>query len=318
MKVLLLMNEDSEDIYGEFYSGLHKQIGSVDYRRIGDFEQENLKKYFKEHVDLTKYDRIIFDLHFLIMAPQARFFRQLDNIVFIDYTACFDEMLDSPHYLQHTRFYKKLPWSRVITSSYQAMDRLQSEGIDAWCVPEGYSTQKYANANLKRDISLVLIDNKFTESSRDRVDFMEALKTRHPQVVIEDNVSGNTSRLNRARMAICADMGAGEYGGKVFSAMASGCLVFSYNQGRDESLHMGLLDMENIVLFSDFDDFQEKLDYLNQYPDIIEKIAKEGQDFAVAHHQQMNLGRQAGKYIAATMRKMSDYRKGFSAFGYHF
>lgn len=319
MKVLLLVKEDSEEIYGEFYVGLHKQIGSVDFRRLGEREQGNLKSYFRHHVDVSRYDRILFDLDFLAIVSQVRFFRQLENLVFFDCTACFDNLKSSLHYQQHTKFYKKLPWARVISSSYQAMDRLQMQDIDAWCVPEGYNASKYFDKEDKRDIAMALVDNKYTESPNERTAFIDALTMRYPNLLVEDNIaSGSVSRLNRVRIAVCADIGAGEYSGKVFGAMASGCLVMCYNQGRDESLHMGLLDMENIVLFNDFDDFDDKLDHLKKHPDSIIKIAKEGREFAVAHHRQMDLGRQAAKYIAAPMREMSNYRLGFSAFGLRF
>ncbi|PID65534.1 MAG: hypothetical protein CR977_00925 [Gammaproteobacteria bacterium] len=318
MKVLLLTNGDSEDIYGEFYTGLHKQIGSMDMRRLGQSEQQNLKSYFQHHIELSKYDRVIIDLNFDIIVSQLRFFRQLENLVFFDSTACFDNMPDTPHYQQHSKFYKKMPWVRVIVTSYQTMKHFQQQDIDAWCVPEGYNTQKYTGSSKKRDIDLILINNKYTESSPPRNEFIAALKTHYPEVVIEDNIDGNINRLNRSRIAICADMGAGEYSGTVFAAMASGCMVMCYDQGCDESRDIGLRDMENIVLFKYFEDFCDKITYLKQHPEMINKIAESGHAFAVANHQQPALGQQAAKYIGASMRKMKDYQVGISAFGWRF
>lgn len=318
MKILLLLDQDSEANYTEFYTGLHKQIGSVDYRRLGNEEQQNLKGYFNNHVDLSKYDRIIFDLPFLVIAPQVRFFQQLKHIVFFDDTAGFDEMVVSQHYNQHLNFYKKILWARVIVTSYQAMHRLQTVGIDAWCVPEGYNTLRDSESHQQKDIEMMLLDNQFSETADERRSLINSLKAAYPKLVVEEDLTVNFSRLGRAKIAVCADIGVGGYSGKVFSAMACGCLVMCYNQGRDESLHMGLVDMQNIVLFNSFENFCEQIDYLEKNSILISKIAQAGRDFATENHQQVNLGRQAAKYILTSMRDLSDYRKGFSAFGHYF
>ncbi len=315
MKVLLLTSEDYTITYSELYVGLHKRIGSMDTRRLG-VERFHLRNYFTDHINLSKYDRIVIHIEFGALQPQLRFLKQIDNLIFYDTSAYFsrkNKHLDVNH---HLSFFKKMPWSRVIVSNYQAMTLFQKEGLDAWCVPKGYNSQRYKDKGLSRRIPLMLVKNTSDAHTLEYQRFENELIKRYPKLQVEnDIIEASLSKLSRTLICINADFNRGEYSSKIFQAMISGCLVMSFNQGNEENFFHALKDMENIVLFDDIDSLVTKIGILKKKPKLIEKIAKNGQRLAYEQHQDIYLGNKLADYVLPSLRNRDDYRIGISAFG---
>lgn len=318
MKVLLLTTEEYASVYSELYAGMHKKLGSMDMRRLNDDEQTILRSYFSHHVDLKKFDRIIIHLDFPILKPQLRFLKQLDDIVFYHTNAFFNNHRSekaNANALEQIAFFKKIPWAKIIVTNCRAMKLFQHSGLDAWFVPEGYNTIKYRHKGLTRKIELALVEN--VSPTKKEKEFKHQLHKYYPNLYTEQVITDSgATHLNQARIAICADIGRGEYSAKIFRAMASGCLVISYDQGSDESFYMSLQDMKNIVLFNEIETMRKKIDYLLQHPKRLAAIARAGYELAINNHKESELGRRAGSYIVTGMRHRDDYKLGISAFGF--
>lgn len=318
MKVLLLTSDSYLATYREFYTGMHKQLGSMDVRRLRSSEQNNLRNYFAKHVDLSKFDRIIINLEFKSLRQQKRFLSSLKNLVFLDADA-HENPATGYSLSEHVVFYKKMPWVRIIVRNYRAMRKLQREGLDAWCVAKGFNSAKYQDKQMPRTTDLLVIENSNNSDSQMSKAFIKKLKSRYPHIATEKNILGtNSSLLPQVRIAVCTDIGKREYSGKVFNAMACGCLVMTYDQGDDENFYLSFKDMENIVLFKNFDMFCEKLIQLKMNPQLLNQIARKGHELVIEQHKEANLGRKAGKYIATGLREREDYRIGIAAFGWRF
>ncbi len=316
MKVLLLTSKNYAILYKEFYVGLHKQIGSMDIRRLGD-EQMNLRAYFSDYVNLNQYDRIFIHLEFAVISQQLRFLKLIDNLVFYDTTVYpgYDGKHDTV--TTRARFYQKMPWARIIVSNYQAMINFQHEGLDAWCVPKGFSSH-YCHKSVPeaRDIPLLLLTNTTDSPSDDSHNIEATLKQHYPDIKTENtDISVDDSLLKQTKTIICADVARGEYGRHIFRSMATGCLVVCYDQGDEENRYLSLQDMENVVLFEHTDALFEKLDLLNKRPTLKDFIRRNGQALAMRNHQDSTLGRKAAHYIVASLRNCQDYHIGISAFG---
>ena len=97
--------------------------------------------------------------------------------------------------------------------------------------------------------------------------------------------------LNRIRYFVSADIGIGEYMQKNFEAMAAGCVVFAFDQGTLENKALGLVDMENIVLYQDKQTLISKIQYLRSNKNLADKISENGRRFAQVNYSNFSIGK---------------------------
>lgn len=336
MKILLLLGEGEHNtLPDEFYSGLHKQIGSVDLRRLKQEEQAQLKSYFGNSVSLGKYDRVVMNISFEVLPAQLKFLQSIHSLVFIDSQASHDKR-DGLYKNQHLNFYKQIPWARVIVNNYSIMSTYLQAGLDTCCVPKGYSSAtNFRQRNTEDNTALSPAEgNVFTDRAQ-RQRFLDLIIKdypgsrivgRHAQITLVDVlypgykeeqgvVSSLGQMLSSIRLIIFPDISRGEYRSRIFEAMADGALVLSYNHGDIENRYLGLIDMKNIVLFSYYQEFRDKMTALADRPDIASTIADEGRKLVEKNYRQYDLGIKAAEYIATPTREPDAFRLGLSVFG---
>ena len=83
--------------------------------------------------------------------------------------------------------------------------------------------------------------------------------------------------LNRIDFFISADVGMHEYMIKNFEALACGCILVAYRQGKEEEA-LGFVDMNNVVLYSTPEEALQKIHYLQQNQAEAEALRKRGMD----------------------------------------
>ena len=83
MKVLFLVQKEQRVILDRLYDSIARHAGDCDTRWLSSDEQANLKRYFREQVDISRYDRIVFFLRFKKEMRQWRFIRTLPNLVIL-------------------------------------------------------------------------------------------------------------------------------------------------------------------------------------------------------------------------------------------
>ena len=84
MKVLFLVQKEQRAILDRLYEGVAAHC-ECDLRWLTSDEQRNLRRYFREHVDVTQYERIIFFLRFKQEIRQAGFIRTVPNLVILEH-----------------------------------------------------------------------------------------------------------------------------------------------------------------------------------------------------------------------------------------
>jgi len=108
--------------------------------------------------------------------------------------------------------------------------------------------------------------------------------------------------LNRIRFFVSADIGFGEYMIKNFEAMACGCILCAYNQGENENNALGFKDMENIILYTNLDELEEKLDQVKADTDLEKAISRAGQKLAENRYSFQAIGKTVVDAITRDLR----------------
>ena len=282
MKVLFLVQKEQRAILDRLYEGVAAHC-ECDLRWLTSDEQRNLRRYFREHVDVTKYDRVVFFLRFKQEIRQAGFIRTVPNLVILEHDA-YQNYIRCKYTGKFSAHYRKLPWVRVLSSGFVVSERLREEGFDAVFVPKGYDQTLLSDQGRERDIELAFVGSTNSVAYSGRKALLDDLG-QVEKLVVTRTKSGAEYRdtLNRIRFFVSADVGMGEFMIKNFEAMACGCVLFAYDQGAAESQALGLLDMQNVVFYSDIPHLQKKLAILRDDPGLVERIAVNGRDLAVSH-----------------------------------
>ncbi|MGG2395575.1 glycosyltransferase [Pseudomonas sp. SH1-B] len=301
MNVLFLVQAEQRAILDRLYDGIADACSTCDTRWLSSDEQANLKRYFREHVDASRYDRILFFLRFKKEMRQWRFIRTLPNVVILEHDA-YQNYIPCKYTGKFSAHYRRMPWVRIISSGAQVSQRLRDEGFDACFVPKGYDQALLSYQGRTRDIELGFVGSTKSVAYSGRKALLEELG-RHEDLFVTKTKSGEEycDTLNRIRFFVSADVGMGEYMIKNFEAMACGCVLFAYDHGELESTALGFVDMKNIVLYHDVTELREKLSILRQDPLRAKDIAEAGRQLAEQRYGFAAIGRQIVEAMLAPL-----------------
>ncbi|MFJ3482830.1 glycosyltransferase [Pseudomonas sp. NPDC090202] len=304
MKVLFLVQKEQRAILDRLYEGVAEHC-ECDLRWLSSDEQRNLRRYFREHVDVTRYDRIVFFLRFKQEIRQASFIRTVPNLVILEHDA-YQNYIPCKYTGKFSAHYRKLPWARVLSSGFVVSERLRGEGFDAVFVPKGYDQSLLADQGRERDIELAFVGSTNSVAYSGRKALLDELG-QVEKLVVTRTKSGEEycDTLNRIRFFVSADVGMGEYMIKNFEAMACGCVLFAYDQGEAENRALGLQDMHNVVFYSDIPQLQEKLAVLRNDPDLAARIAVNGRDLAVSQFSFAAIGARIVRELEPPLRQQA-------------
>lgn len=303
MKILFLVQKEQRIILDRLYEAISAN-SECDLHWLDSKQQSNLRKYFKESIDVNHYDRILLFLRIKKEMKQVSFLKTIPNLVFLEHDA-YQNYIPCKYTNRYSNYYKKLPWVRVLSSGYTVSKKLREEGVDALFVPKGYDQQLLCNLQLERDIELGFLGSIKSSAYSERKAFLEQLAKDENLLFTRTN-SGDEylQTLNRIRFFVGCDMGMGEYMIKNFEAMACGCVLFTYNQGDEENRALGFKDMENVVLYSSIQEFKNKLKILRAHTELAEAIARNGQKFVESNYSFQQLGKLVVDALEPSLRQM--------------
>ncbi|NLC08971.1 MAG: glycosyltransferase family 1 protein, partial [Gammaproteobacteria bacterium] len=290
MKVLFLVQKEQRIILDRFYDAIADNC-DMDIRWLNSHEQAHLRQYFKSNVKTESYDRIMLFLRFKKEIRQVSFIKTIPNLVILEHDA-YQNYIDCKYKGKFSKHYQQLLWARVLTSGATVTQKLQKEGFDAVFVPKGYDQELLHNLNVHRDIELGFVGSIKSATYSQRKAFLEQLAEQE-DLLITRTKSGEEylQTLNRIRFFVSADIGMGENMIKNFEAMACGCVLFAYDQGKEENRVLGFKDMHNIVLYQNISDFKEKLNILRSDKELCASIARNGQELAEQRYTFTQLGK---------------------------
>ncbi|MGX1172696.1 glycosyltransferase family protein [Pseudomonas sp. R151218B TE3479] len=301
MKVLFLVQKEQRAILDRLYEGVAAHC-ECDLRWLDSKEQRNLRGYFRHHVDVSRYDRIIFFLRFKQEIRQAGFIRTIPNLVILEHDA-YQNYIPCKYTGKFSAHYRRLPWVRVISSGFMVTERLRGEGFDAVFVPKGYDQSLLQDQGRERDIELAFVGSTNSVAYSGRKALLDELGRVEPLVVTRTK-SGEEycETLNRIRFFVSADVGMGEFMIKNFEAMACGCVLLAFDQGIDEARALGLQDMHNVVLYRDIPQLQEKLSRLRADPELARNVAHNGQKLALEQFSFARIGQKIVEALEPPLR----------------
>lgn len=301
MKVLFLVQKEQRAILDRLYDGIAEHC-ECDKRELTSEEQDDLRGYFRKHVDVTRYDRIVFFLRFKKEIRQVRFIQTVPNLVILEHDA-YQNYIPCKYTGKFSAHYRKLPWARVISSGFMVSERLRAEGFDAVFVPKGYDQTLLQDQGRERDIELAFVGSTNSVAYSGRKALLDELG-RVESMVVTRTKSGEEycDTLNRIRFFVSADVGMGEFMIKNFEAMACGCVLLAFDQGSAESSALGLQDMHNVVLYQDVPQLQQKLAVLRADPELAQRIASNGRELAVSQFSFARIGQRIVEALEPALR----------------
>jgi len=308
MNVLVLVAESRMPNNDVMYVALKERV-DVDVVKVDKLGQKNLKRFYKKNIT-KQYDRVILDLHFKRIVNQARFIRTIPQLVIIEEDACQNYIKDSKWYGKFLSFYLKIHSFRLLCSSENLASTFREEGIDACFLKKGYDQSYLVNLEIDRDIELGFIGRFSSKTYSERNKLLVDLEQEDGLVLLRTDPGAEyLDTLNRIKIFISADIGLGEYMVKNFEAMACGCLLMAYKQGKEEE-SMGLVDMVNIILYENKDELRYKIELLRQKPQLVDKIARNGQELAESFHSFDRLAEAITNLIKAPILHQKTSNKG--------
>lgn len=301
MKVLFLVQKEQRAILDRLYQGVAAHC-DCDLRWLDSDQQRHLRRYFREEVEVGRYDRILFFLRIKQELRQVGFIRSVPNLVILEHDA-YQNYIQCKYTGKFSAHYRRLPQARVISSGYGVSERLRAEGVDAWFVPKGYDQTLVQNLHSPRDIELGFLGSLKSNAYSGRKALLEALAKVEPLHAARTQ-SGEqyNATLNRIRFFVSADVGMGEYMIKNFEAMAAGCVLLAYDQGAVENNALGFQDLHNVVLYRDIPQLRKKLAALRAEPALAERIASHGQALAEERFTFAAIGEQIVARMAPALR----------------
>ncbi|UZE24308.1 glycosyltransferase [Pseudomonas sp. B21-056] len=301
MRVLFLVQKEQRAILDRLYEGVAAHC-ECDLRWLDSKEQRNLRGYFQRHVDVSRYDRIVFFLRFKQEIRQAGFIRTIPNLVILEHDA-YQNYIPCKYTGKFSAHYRRLPWVRVISSGFMVSERLRAEGFDAVFVPKGYDQTLLEDQGRERDIELAFVGSTNSVAYSGRKALLDELGHVEPLVVTRTK-SGEEycETLNRIRFFVSADVGMGEFMIKNFEAMACGCVLLAFDQGTAEAQALGLQDMQNVVLYRDIAQLREKLGRLRADPELAHIIARHGQKLALEQFSFARIGQKIVEALEPPLR----------------
>jgi len=302
MKVLLLVQKTQRVILDRLYSGIGKN-NNVDVRWLEDSEQDDLRRFFNENIDVKAYKIIILFLRFKKELRQVSFIKTIPNLVILEHDA-YQNYIECKYRNKFSKYYRKLPWARILSSGAAVTQKLKKEGFDAVFVPKGYDQELIVNKKIPRDIELGFIGSIKSKTYSRRKEFLEKLAQDEKLLITRTNSGQDyVNTLNRIKYFVSADIGMGEYMIKNFEAMACGCVLFAYDQGALENRALGFKDMKNIVLYTTLEEFKMKLKQLRMSSELTESIANQGQLLAEQCYSFDKVGAKITKALQPKLRQ---------------
>ena len=302
MKVLFLVQKEQRAILDRLYDGIAEHC-DCDKRELTSEEQDDLRGYFRKHVDVTRYDRIVFFLRFKKEIRQVRFIQTLPNLVILEHDA-YQNYIPCKYTGKFSAHYRKLPWARVISSGFMVSRALARRRLRRGVRSQGIRPDAAARLRVVNGISSWRLSAVPTASPTVAARHCSMSWRRVESMVVTRTKSGEEycDTLNRIRFFVSADVGMGEFMIKNFEAMACGCVLLAYDQGSAESSALGLQDMHNVVLYQDIPQLQQKLAVLRADPELAQRIASNGRELAVSQFSFARIGQRIVEELEPALR----------------
>jgi len=283
LKLLIVSRQERSRSFATLFDGIAKHFDTT-VIRLSKAQRTDLTRTINS-MGHENYDRVMFDVPLTRIGKHYKTLRKISGLILYEEDAWTEFSEHSKYRNKFIKIYQSIGVFRLITTGYTNSEILRAGGLDVVVIPKSYDENHLRNLHLERDIELGFIGRIKTRIYRDRRPFLEKLVAENGlQLLRTDPGEEYLQTLNRIKIFVSADIGFREYMAKNFEAMACGCMLFASRQGGLEEDSLGIVDMENAVLYDGIDDAQNKLAMLGANPDIVANVARKGEDFVLEHH----------------------------------
>lgn len=283
MKLLIVSRQKRARSFDTLFAGLRAQFNDVDIHKLDKAEVHNIKTYLAR-VDLTQYDRVLFDIPLRRIGAACKELCSIQGLIFYEEDACQELVAESKFTEQFSRNFALLSNARIVVTSYFMRDYLIAKGIDAYCIPKAYDDGILKNLDAPRDIPLGFIGRTKSQVYNERRSLLENMAQRFAMPTLRTETPEEyLLLLNRMAVFVSADIGFNEYMAKNFEAMACGCLLLAQRQPSEDQA-LGLIDMHNVVHYDTQQEAADKYQQLLNDPVLLAQIARNGMDLVHSRH----------------------------------
>lgn len=255
-----------------------------DFEHVSVDRESSLFTYIAK-TDFSMYDRVVIDSNLRRMDKNFIKLKKIKQLIIFEHDACQNNVHSSSWYKTYPAALKALGNVRIIVSGLGLSEQLKAEGIDAVFLPKAFDNDVISDLKMPRSIVAGFIGRTKHRAYKERKQFL-ARANKHKGVAVLRSEPGTAynNLLNNINIFVSADIGYNEYMIKNFEAMAAGCTVMAWRQPDIENEALGFKDMENIVLYDTYNEFEEKLDFLIANESVSAQIALSGKTLVQNKH----------------------------------
>lgn len=280
MRVLVLSTSPRQPDNHLLWEGMC-ETAEVNIHYFTKQEQKNLGAVLKRF-DFSLYDRVVCDLLFRYLVRHRRVLSRISGLLLYEEDACQEFIENSKWKGAFSKFYRQLPNARVVLTGFQVCLKFKEMGIDAHFLPKGFDSSKLYDMGIERDIPLGFVGRLDSDAYQQRREFLlRAEKEFGLQILRAEPGDEYRTLLNRIRVFVSADIGLGEYMAKNFEAMACGCVLVAFKQGRGEEKALGFESGQHLLLYEEQAQFDVLIQKLLIDKDFTAALAQAGKSLVV-------------------------------------
>lgn len=311
MRVLIINRLERARSLDTLYEGVAERLEDVTVIKLSKLQIDSLPKTL-ESMDLSGYDRVLFDIPVRRAAHALRQLNNIPGLIYYEEDAYQEFMGVSKFHGEFLNFFRALGGAPVIVTGYNVANYLNANGVPAYCIPKAYDDRQLVNFEGERDIDIAFVGRVNNKVYSERKGVLDAMADAVGlQMLRTETADEYLTLLNRIRCFFSADIGFDEYMAKNFEAMACGCLLVAKRQPSEDE-RLGFIDMVNVVHYDTADEAIEKYRVLQADPSRFAAIARAGEALALGRHRLSSRSEDFARVIAAEYpeRRLVETRRG--------
>jgi len=308
LKLLIVSRQVRSRSFSTLFNGLSNCFDTT----LLKLSKEDIRNFASivPKLNCEQYDRVMFDIPLRRIGKGYKVLKSISGLILYEEDACQEFIRRSEYYKKYIKIYRELSMAegcRVILTGFNVGEQFRQAGLDVHVIPKAFDENHLKDLSNKRDVEQAFVGRIKNKVYKKRQKFLQSLVANEGLKLFKtDPGEEYLLALNRIKIFVSADIGFLEYMAKNFEAMACGCLVLAKRQGGVEEEKLGLIHMENIVLYNDVFDAVNLLSYLKGKPEVVKSIACNGRKFVEERH---SLGSRINSFSLAIEKDVTSLEK---------